>query len=465
MQQNYQYDVVREKRSTDFENSNIHGPPIVPVKSVNDERDDESIDASLDNAFDRRFQVVIQTPAAKGINALTKESLLKHVQIMEEIADFRVEMYGENWTLADICFKPPSPKLSHGPFAGVMTKLLDRLIPCIWITPIDCFWEGSKPLGPSPPLILGPDIHAFITSLPKGNITWKNLDPSAVLREVSTLFDLGTVFNLFERAGIGAAYLDRWCIDPLDPECPATAPNAFNYCSAFNKFQHWNVAKPKNEQIVLETEVIAVDKSDSHDDTMQILDDIFGKKRRKREMVASTMKTNVKNYTEDESSDYYDAYEDDDYDSSHNDTKSKEEITNGEQCARYGKSFLKWLNQNEHRWDEFLKLDEMPKYPDYGKIMTGGCRGFARKTMVWPEDLIVGGVKRQDQKLISAEAFQSIFLVASGNDVFLRYKVPKPDLKPNLNVNSWSPHRASQVVSAWQRNFTQHIYEHRWNTE
>lgn len=39
--------------------------------------------------------MVIQTPAAKGINALTKESLLKHVQIMEEIADFRVEMYGE----------------------------------------------------------------------------------------------------------------------------------------------------------------------------------------------------------------------------------------------------------------------------------------------------------------------------------------------------------------------------------
>lgn len=65
----------------------------------------------------------------------------------------------------------------------------------------------------------------------------------------------------------------------------------------------------------------------------------------------------------------------------------------------------------------------MPKYPDYGKIMTGGCRGFARNTMVWPEDLIVGGVKRQNHKLISAEAFQSIFLVASGGDVFSRYKV------------------------------------------
>lgn len=78
------------------------------------------------------------------------------------------------------------------------------------------------------------------------------------------------------QAGIGAAYLDRWCIDPLDPECPATAPNAFNYCSALRKFQDWNMAKPKNEQIVLEMEVIPVDKSDSQDDTMQILEDIFG---------------------------------------------------------------------------------------------------------------------------------------------------------------------------------------------
>uniref|UniRef100_A0A0R3RWT3 SSD domain-containing protein n=1 Tax=Elaeophora elaphi TaxID=1147741 RepID=A0A0R3RWT3_9BILA len=462
LQQNYQSDIVREKRSTDFENSNID-EPFVSIKSANDMENERDMSISSDNAFDSRFQVIIQTPAAKGINALTKESLLKHVEIMEEIADFRVEMYGENWTLADICFKPPSPKLLSGPLSEIMTKLLDRLIPCIWITPIDCFWEGSKPLGPSPPLILGPDIHAFITSLPKGNITWKNLDPSAVLKEVSTLFDLGTVFNLFERAGVGAAYLDRWCIDPLDPECPSTAPNAFGYCSALKKFQAWNMKMPKNKQIELEAEEI-VHNSGLEDDTLQILQDVFGKKRRKREMVTSTAKPNLKNHTEDKSSDYY-AYEDDYYDTDNNITQNKDELAEKEQCLRYSKSFLKWMNKNEHRWSEFLTLKEMPEYPDYGKIMTGGCRGFARNTMVWPEDLIIGGVKRQNHKLISAEAFQSIFLVASGNDIFARYKVEKRDLKPNLNVIAWNPYYASQVVSAWQRNFTQHIYDHRWNTE
>ena len=55
--------------------------------------------------------------------------------------------------------------------------------------------------------------------------------------------------------------------------------------------------------------------------------------------------------------------------------------------------------------------------------MTGGCDGFAKKTMRWPEDLIIGGIKRKNHKMISAEAFQSVFLVSSGYDVYLRFRV------------------------------------------
>ncbi|KAM3719831.1 Protein patched [Dirofilaria immitis] len=465
VQQDNQYGAIREKRLVNFENSNIN-KPVISVKSSNDINDakyETNQEMGLDDAFDSRFQVVIQTPATEGLNALSKEPLLKHVKIMQEIADFQVEMYGENWTLSDICFKPPAPQLALGPFAEVIIKLLDRLIPCIWITPIDCFWEGSKPLGPSPPLFLGPDIHAFINTLPKGNITWKNLDPTAVLKEVATLFDTGSLFNLFERAGVGSAYLDRWCIDPLDPECPPSSPNAFNHCRALKKFQTWNMAMPESQQIKLEAEATPISDNNSQDSASQILDEIFAKKR-KREIAITTMKPKIKNHTKDESSYYY-AYEDDDGDdySTNNDTKSKEEFFEKERCLRYGKSFLKWLDENEHRWSEFLTSEEMPKYPDYGKQMTGGCQGFARKTMTWPEDLIIGGVKRENRKLISAEAFQSIILVASGNDVFTRYKIGKRQ-KPNLSVD-WNPYYASQIVAAWQRNFTQHMYEHRWNTE
>jgi hypothetical protein len=40
---------------------------------------------------------------------------------------------------------------------------------------------------------------AFISSLPAGNVSWKNLNPTAVLKEVGSLFDLGTIGNIFER--------------------------------------------------------------------------------------------------------------------------------------------------------------------------------------------------------------------------------------------------------------------------
>lgn len=43
--------------------------------------------------------------------------------------------------------------------------------------------------------------------------------------------------------------------------------------------------------------------------------------------------------------------------------------------------------------------------------------------MNWPEDLIVGGVQRRNGIIVSAEAFQSVFLVAAAADVYQRFKV------------------------------------------
>lgn len=43
--------------------------------------------------------------------------------------------------------------------------------------------------------------------------------------------------------------------------------------------------------------------------------------------------------------------------------------------------------------------------------------------MNWPEDLIVGGIKRENGLIAHAEAFQSVFLVAGAADVYQRFKV------------------------------------------
>ena len=48
-----------------------------------------------ENGLGGGFQVVIQTPDAVGKNVLNKHDMLKHVQIMNEIANFKVDMFGE----------------------------------------------------------------------------------------------------------------------------------------------------------------------------------------------------------------------------------------------------------------------------------------------------------------------------------------------------------------------------------
>ena len=237
--------------------------------------------------------------------------------------------------------------------------LLERIIPCIWITPIDCFWEGAKPLGPHPPLILGEEVSAFISSIPKGNITWKNLNPSAVINEVATLLDLGTIKNFFQRAGIGAAYLDRPCIDPLDHECPKTAPNYFDRCAALNKFDEWNNNMDGGEGVKIEEEIFTTADAKTQ---VNLFGDILGRKKRAADtsttpgvVVPSTPAVPVvtpvkapKGKAEDE--EYYNYEDPKDYPR----PKPIAQDPKVARCIKYGKGFLRWMNENPQKWKAFL---------------------------------------------------------------------------------------------------------------
>ena len=61
-------------------------------------------------------------------------------------------------------------------------------------------------------------------------------------------------------------------------------------------------------------------------------------------------------------------------------------------CMEYGPGLLKWMKANPKRWGEFLTQKEMPRDADYGKTRTGGCNGFGKNIMEWPEDLIICGI-------------------------------------------------------------------------
>lgn len=89
--QMYRESLKRDKRDSDMP------PPITPVNAKKKKPQPQASSAPelpFENGLGGGFQVVIQTPEYDGENILTKEGLLRHVQLMEEIAQYQVELYG-----------------------------------------------------------------------------------------------------------------------------------------------------------------------------------------------------------------------------------------------------------------------------------------------------------------------------------------------------------------------------------
>lgn len=119
-----------------------------------EEQDKKLLQIPEDEASSSGYQVLIQTSDEnlESKNILTKDNLLKHVNLMYEIVNMKIKKFGIDWTLRDICFKPGELDIDSDSETYDLKSTLEKLIPCIWITPIDCFFEGSKPIGPNPPI-------------------------------------------------------------------------------------------------------------------------------------------------------------------------------------------------------------------------------------------------------------------------------------------------------------------------
>nr|XP_006822692.1 PREDICTED: protein patched homolog 1 [Saccoglossus kowalevskii] len=164
-------------------------------------------------------QIIIQTPNLDGTNILSQEALEIHLQSALAATKVEVEMYGKTWDLGDVCFKADLPSFEDNLLQGY----LEVLVPCILITPLDCFWEGSKLLGPYSPIHVPFDLDI--------DLVWTKLDPLEILenlKDYSDYFgDLDALFGIFETAGIGHAYQTKPCLNPEDPDCPEKAPNKY----------------------------------------------------------------------------------------------------------------------------------------------------------------------------------------------------------------------------------------------
>ncbi|XP_034026422.1 protein patched homolog 1 [Thalassophryne amazonica] len=182
-------------------------------------------------------QLMIQTPREEGANVLTVEALQQHLESALRASRVHVYLYNRQWKLEHLCYKSGELVTEM----HLMDQIIEKLHPCLIITPLDCFWEGAK-------------LQSGMVYLPgKPPLQWTNFDPKEFLEELRDAnFPLESFEEMLEKADVGHGYMDRPCLNPADPDCPLTAPNKnttkpFDVARALSggchglsrKYMHW----------------------------------------------------------------------------------------------------------------------------------------------------------------------------------------------------------------------------------
>ncbi|KAF7991588.1 hypothetical protein HCN44_008959 [Aphidius gifuensis] len=159
-------------------------------------------------------QLVIQTPKYSGANLLNPNALIEHLNILTTAIETEVQLFDVTWTLRDMCHTPAMPI-----FEGVVAEMFTKIVPCAIMTPLDCFWEGSKLID-----------YAVAIPGPKHSqyIRWTSLNPTEILHQMKNAgysFPFELLEDYMKRAGVTNGYQTKPCLDPYDPACPDTAPN------------------------------------------------------------------------------------------------------------------------------------------------------------------------------------------------------------------------------------------------
>lgn len=161
-------------------------------------------------------QMVVQTSVETDANILHQHGLLEHLELIKKATQVTVQVFDVSWRLKDVCQSPSTPNFD----IQYIEEIFENMMPCTIVTPLDCFWEGSK--------LLGPDYPARIPYGVGNNVKWTNLNPAQVIEEMKKKeqqFDYYSLEDYLKRAGITTGYQEKPCLNPKDPECPKTAPN------------------------------------------------------------------------------------------------------------------------------------------------------------------------------------------------------------------------------------------------
>ncbi|CAB3364568.1 Hypothetical predicted protein [Cloeon dipterum] len=161
-------------------------------------------------------QMFVQRPAFPNTSVLTPEALIAHSDVLKRASSVSVDMYDKHWELQHLCAALSFPSFED----GMVDRILEDTMPCFIMTPLYCFWEGSRLIPQRFPII--------------PNITgdWTNVNPKELISEHRKAIEKygGKFFyekleNTIEQAGLNLGFSQKACLNPENPECPKTAEN------------------------------------------------------------------------------------------------------------------------------------------------------------------------------------------------------------------------------------------------
>ncbi|KRT79623.1 Hedgehog receptor [Oryctes borbonicus] len=160
--------------------------------------------------------MIVQTAVDPDSSLLYTNALLEHLALLQQATQVTITMFDITWRLKDICQSASVPNFD----VHYIEQIFENIMPCSIATPLDCFWEGSK--------LLGPDYAVHIPGGGPNHVKWTNLNPNQLvnsMKQKQTNFDYYSLEDYFHRAGITSGYQEKPCLNPRDPECPQSAPN------------------------------------------------------------------------------------------------------------------------------------------------------------------------------------------------------------------------------------------------
>ncbi|KAK3783203.1 hypothetical protein RRG08_046995 [Elysia crispata] len=115
------------------------------------ERELDYVHQTIGEGSGTTYELVIQTQREGGPSLLSVDSVLLHYRSLLAATKIEIHVGGISWSFRDLCYAVDFPITE----TYIVDLILEKILPCVIITPIDCFWEGSRLLGPDLPVATG----------------------------------------------------------------------------------------------------------------------------------------------------------------------------------------------------------------------------------------------------------------------------------------------------------------------